>query len=56
MGGFPNAPISKPDAAWEKGANRSLSTSLWRFGWNKQVEFANKLKDQIGGIVEYLIE
>ena len=47
---------AKTENTWEKGANRSLSTSLWRYGWNKQVDFADKLKRAASGRVDYLTE
>jgi len=41
---------------WERGANRSLSTSLWRYGWDKQIEITDKIKNNISGSVTYVIE
>jgi len=41
---------------WERGANRSLSTSLWRYGWNKQIEIAGKIKEKISGSISYSVE
>jgi hypothetical protein len=42
--------------AWERGANRSLSTSLWRYGWDKQIELTSKIKETISGSISYSIE
>ena len=44
------------DQPWERGANRSLSTSLWRYGWNKQMEFAENLKKKVSGKIQFITE
>ncbi len=42
--------------AMERGANRSLSKSLWRYGWDKQVNYAHQVRDKISGSIEYIVE
>ena len=32
---------------FERGANRSLGTSMWRYGWNKSMELAEKIPGEI---------
>lgn len=56
LGGFPFAPVIKEKEPWERGANKNLSTSRYRFGWNQQVDFTANLLDRVSGKVEYLIE
>jgi len=46
----------KTENTWERGANRGLSTSIWRYGWNQQIEFINKLKENTNGTLSYIKE
>lgn len=46
----------QPNPTWERGANRSLKTSIWRYGWDKQIELSKIINKGILGKVTTLIE
>lgn len=41
---------------WERGANRSFDISLWRHGWNKQIEIGEILRFNTPGLLIYEVE
>ena len=41
---------------WQRGSNKGLAVGALRFGWNKQVEIAEKIKEKIHGTITYYIE
>lgn len=46
----------EPDGGWQRGAYRSLPTSIWRFGWDKQTHLADKLMNIVSGNTKYLVD
>jgi hypothetical protein len=48
--------ISKKEYSFERGANKGLSSSIWRYGWNMQVHLLEKIKSKFPGNVYYSVE
>ncbi len=41
---------------WDRGAYKSLPSSLWRVGWDAQLDFTEELLSRIDADVAYLKE